>query len=423
MILREMRRHRLNLAFSLASVLVVAACLGGVSTLLGLHASRSDALLAAKRENVKAAMAKLEDDYRKITKQLGFNILILPKEQNLGEFYAESFASKYMPESYVFDLAKQTVITIQHLLPSLQQKIKWPEQSRTILLTGVRDEVPIVNVDPKKPLEQPVPEGGIVLGHELHVSLGIEVGDEVTLMGRTFTCAKTYDERGNIDDITAWLHLDDAQELLDKDGLINGILALECSCAWADLAQVRAEIQKILPGTQVIEKSSQALTRAETRWRASEEKERALKADEESAAETQRERETLAATVMPFLVMAAAVWVGFLAWSNVRERRSEIGILRAMGWRGGQVMGLFLGRSVLVGLVGGGPGFLLGALVALGYGGRLEVIEGAETGFAVLPIELLLGTALLAPLVAAVAGWIPAQVAAQQDPAEILRGA
>jgi hypothetical protein len=422
MVLREMRRHRLNLALSLCSVMAVAACLGAVSTLLELYAARSNARLATERTELETALATLEDDYRKITLKLGFNILILPKEQNLGEFYAENFASKTMPESYVYDLANQSIVTIQHLLPSLQQKLLWPEMNRTILLTGVRDEVPIVNVDAKNPLQQPVPEGGIVLGHELHASLGIKVGDEVTLMGRTFTCTTTYDERGNIDDNTAWVELKAAQEMLDKEGQINGILAVDCRCAWADLPQVRGEIEKILPNTQVIQKYDEAVARAEARWRAENEKVRALKAEEESAARQKRERETLAATVLPLVIAAAAVWVGFLAWSNVRERRPEIGILRAMGWRGSQIMGLFLMRAVLVGLIGGGVGFLLGAVAALGYGGTLPAVEGAVAGWSAVHLGLFACTAVLAPIVSAVAGWIPAQLAALQDPAAILRG-
>ena len=112
---------------------------------------------------------------------------------------------------------------------------------------------------------QPIEPGQIVLGYELHDSLGLKVGDELKLMGRAFTVSQCYPMRGNKDDITAWINLRQAQEMLDKKGLINAILALECQCAWADLAQVREEITRILPDTQVIEQGSKALARAEAR--------------------------------------------------------------------------------------------------------------------------------------------------------------
>ena len=60
------------------------------------------------------------------------------------------------------------------------------------------------------------------------------------------------------------LHLADAQKLLGKEGLINAMLALECNCADIDRAgTVRAEIQAILPDTQVIETEKIALAREE----------------------------------------------------------------------------------------------------------------------------------------------------------------
>lgn len=150
-----------------------------------------------------------------------------------------------MLEEYVTRLANSRVVTVQHLLPSLQEKIKWPERERTILLVGTRGEVPIGRANPKKPIQDAVPPGEIVLGHELHRNMGLKTGDAVTLMGREFTVSETYGERGNKDDITAWIALSPAQEMLGKPGRINGILALECVCAADSLAKVRAELQKI----------------------------------------------------------------------------------------------------------------------------------------------------------------------------------
>ena len=426
MVLKEMRQHRLNLALSVFSVAAVAACLGGVSTVLRAYENRQQTILVRKQDQVETEMKALEDDYRKITKKMGFNVLILPKNQNLAEFYSESFAAEVMPEEYVQKLANSDIVTIQHLLPSLQQKTKWPEYNRTILLTGVRDEVPIAYRDPKTPIQQPVPEGGIVLGHELASSLDLQPGKEVALMGKKFTVAKVYGERGNIDDITVWINLGDAQQMLDKEGKINGILALECSCAWADLPQVREEIEGILPGTQVIEKSSQALARAETRWRAAEETKARVEHEIEAQATLQKEREGLAGAVLPVVVAVAAIWIGFLAWSNVRERRPEIGILRAMGWRGPQIMGLFLGRAAMIGLLGGAAGYLLGWGLALAWDASLEAVayEGT-TALTLSPLfnpVLFASAAVLAPVAAILAGWLPAQLAAAQDPADILRG-
>mgnify|MGYP004057233043 CR=1 FL=1 len=216
-----------------------------------------------------AEMKAYEDGVRKTMKGLGFNIFIFPEGQELGEVYAEGFASKTMPEEYVSTLANSKIVTVNHLLPSLTRKLKWPEKERTVILIGIRSEVPIAHRDPKKPLIDPVKKGHIVLGHELHKPLGLSEGNTTTFMGREFIVGKCHAERGTKDDITVWMHLDECQELLDEKGRINAIKALECNCATLDrLGEIRREIAGILPGTKVIETESKALARAEARNKA-----------------------------------------------------------------------------------------------------------------------------------------------------------
>jgi putative ABC transport system permease protein len=359
---RELGHRPVNLALSLLAVALAVAGLVGGLRLLNLHDQRTEQLLTVQQSALEAAMAKLEDDYRKITMKMGFNVLILPKAQNLGDLFAEDYAQHFMPEEYVMRLAKSPIITVQHLLPSLQQKLVWPEQKRTILLIGTRGEVPLMaGQDSKKPMQAMVAAGSIVLGYELHAGPGLKVGDKVTLLGRELTVAKTQAQQGTKDDITAWIDLKEAQDLLKCPDQINGILALECKCAWADLAKVRAEIAGILPDTQVIEFRTQALVRAEARQRAEEEALAAVATAKTQRADLRLEREHLLAILMPLIVLGAAAWVGLLALANVRERQVEIGVWRALGLGSGKLLGLFLSRALMVGALGGGLGLLAGA--------------------------------------------------------------
>ena len=59
-----------------------------------------------------------------------------------------------------------------------------------------------------------IPALAALLGHELHERLGIKEGDKVDLMSRQFRVHKCHPARGSKDDITAWIHLKDAQEIL-----------------------------------------------------------------------------------------------------------------------------------------------------------------------------------------------------------------
>lgn len=415
LILKEFFHNRLNVALSITSVAVAACCLTAALSSLKLHDVRTEEILGQKQKETEVRVKKLQDDYTKIMKKLGFNVLILPKGQNLGDFYAKGFADATMPEDYVYRLASNTIITVRHLLPSLQQKVEWKEQKRTVLVMGIRDEIPIAEKTKKTDLIEAVEPGTAVLGHELANSIGLTTNSTITLLGREFKVAATHKERGNIDDITIWLNLHEAQTLLGKEGQINGILALECACAWADISKVRREITKILPETQVLEYASEALTRAEGRYRAAEEAESALKEEEKHRNELRQEQENFAAVLVPAVVLVCALWLSLLAFSNVKERRYEIALLRALGMHSRGILILFMSKAAIVGFCGALIGSLVGPLLI-----ALKAGDMALVGSLVSPLEfiiLIVGAVALSKI----AGWPPALFACAQDPADILR--
>ncbi len=418
LIFREILHRKLSFALGVFSAAVAVAFLVAALAILQKHDARTEQIIAAKETETQQQMAKLEDDYRKLMLKMGFNVMILPKDQNLSDLYADDFASKYMPEEYATRLAKSRVATINHILPSLQQKVKWPERERTVLLMGVRGEVYLQSAS-QKPLLDMVAPGTMIVGQELARSLPLKVGDKTKLMGREFAVAKINPERGNKDDITVWINLSEAQELLDKRGLINGILALDCTCDTVDrLGRIRPEIARILPDTQVIEYASQALTRAEARQRAGAEALASVEREKEGRAKLRSEREALISVLVPVVMVGSAVWIGMLALANVRDRRGEIGILRALGLRSRQILVIFLGKAVVIGLGGAALGYGVGRAVGVFWREAPGVAAGS---FAFVDGRLLFLVLVAAPVLAALASWLPALVAAQQDPAETLR--
>jgi len=402
----------------LLSVVVAIACLVGAVSLLQAHDIRTRQIIAAKEAQTKREMDKLEDEMRKAMKKMGFNVLILPRDQNLADLYADDFASKYMPEEYVERLANSRIMSIRHLLPSLQQKLKWPERQRTIILMGTRGEVPMVYRDARKPILTPVPPGTMVMGYELCRSLGISVGDKVKLLGREFIVTRCHEERGNKDDITVWIDLKEAQELLDKKGLINGILALQCYCFGSPLGQLREDISRILPDTQVIEFRTKLIARAEARNRTAATAAKTIEQERLTRARLRREKEALAALLVPLVMVGCAVWVGFLAFGNVRQRGAEIGILRAIGLRSRDILSIFLMKALIMGLAGAVVGYFAGLTVGTLSG---ELPLRTQSPASLFDPGLLLLVLVLSPLLSCLASWIPAMVAARQDPAGVLR--
>lgn len=415
---REIGHRKMNFVLGLFSVSIAIACLVGSFTLLKANDLVTDDILEKKQALVEKEGAALNDAMRKITIGLGFNALILPQDQDLNELYVEGTLSKSMPEEYVDRLAASRIVTINHLLPTVSKKIRWDEQEMTVVLMGTRGEVPLLHKDPKKPMLDAVPKGKMVVGFQIHQQRKLKKGDKVQLMGKEFEIIDTNKERGTVDDGTVWVHLSEAQEMLGMQNLINGIWALECHCAGDRISQIRAEITKIIPGTQVIERGTKALARAEARNTAKEAAQAAKKREEENRAELKQKQESFSALFVPLIIAGSGIWIGFLTFGNVRQRRSEIGILRAIGLRSNQILLLFLGKAILIGLLGAVIGYLIGF-----YGGMFwgELPVSSESSSQLYSFEVLLTSLILAPLLASIASWIPAMLAAQQDPADILQ--
>jgi putative ABC transport system permease protein len=115
-------------------------------------------------------------------------------------------------------------------------------------------------------------------------------------------------------------------------------------------------------------------------------------------------------------LFAAALAVGATSATTVLERKTEIGLMKALGARGRDVSGLFVAEQLLLALAGGIAGYAIGLFLArmLGTG-----IFGVAPAFRVilLPIVLVLamGVALLGSLA-------PLRHASHVDPAPVLRG-
>ena len=115
-------------------------------------------------------------------------------------------------------------------------------------------------------------------------------------------------------------------------------------------------------------------------------------------------------------LMAAALAVGASAAASVIERRTEIGLMKALGAGSGLVGVLLAAEQLLVAFVGGGIGYAVGILLARLLGQRIF-------GFTPEPkLFLLFIVLVLASLITLLGSAYPLRRASQYDPAPILRG-
>ena len=115
-------------------------------------------------------------------------------------------------------------------------------------------------------------------------------------------------------------------------------------------------------------------------------------------------------------LLAAALAVGASSAASVIERRTEIGLMKALGAGSGTVGFLLAAEQLLLALVGGAVGYSLGILLARMVGQR---IFGVAPEFSFLVLAVIIG---LAAVVTLLGSAIPLRRASRFEPAPILRG-
>ena len=116
---------------------------------------------------------------------------------------------------------------------------------------------------------------------------------------------------------------------------------------------------------------------------------------------------------------AVSLLVGGIGIANVMviavlERRTEIGIRRAIGATRANIRRQFLTESVILASIGGLLGVVLGTAIAIGYATRRNWLID-------IPIQALAASVAVSLLIGATAGLYPASRAARLQPAEAVR--
>jgi ABC-type lipoprotein release transport system permease subunit len=131
---------------------------------------------------------------------------------------------------------------------------------------------------------------------------------------------------------------------------------------------------------------------------------------------------------MIILLISASVIINTLIMS-VYERTREIGILSAIGMRGGRIMMLFLAESSMLAVGGVVMGLIIGVLATLYFNVHgfyignmgLSGLAIADTIYAKLTLNNLINLTIMSFVVTILAGLYPAIMASRMQPVEALR--
>jgi len=233
----------------------------------------------------------------------------------------------------------------------------------------------------------------VIVGRQAAEQMGLSVGDTLRLLRSNFHVVGIYETGISFEDVGVVVGLREAQSVTGKPHQVM-YYAIQLHDP-GEAEAVKGELEASFPDIDV------ALT--------------------SEIAQSMSDFQVLQEMVTQISLLA--LFIGGLGMLNtmlmsVLERTREIGVLRALGWRKRQVLGMILQESLVLGVTGGICGILLG----LGLGRLITLVQGTWGSFDLAYTPQIFVQAVVVALVAGVLGGLyPAWRATRMRPVEALR--
>lgn len=280
------------------------------------------------------------------------------------------------------------------------------DASRSITMTGIEPETyfRIVGLPGAMVAGQlRLTSDDIVIGTDLAEQLGVAVGDRIRVnsgIGRSATLTVTgLFDLGNrgVNERNTFVALRTAQSLLN---LIGGVTSLQVTVEEPYAAEVVARAIHDRTGVRAdswIRTNLQFFTAVNA-------------------------QQTTNVVIRLSVALSVALGIASVLVVSVVQRSREIGILRAMGARRGQILRVFLIQGGVLGLLGSFSGSAIGAGALITWHGYARQADGSELFPLILDSRLFVAAAVLAALTGVLAAVAPAIRAARLDPVVAIRG-
>ena len=158
-----------------------------------------------------------ERETRRVTRDMGFNLRLIPVKTDLGQFYRDGFSRHAMDVSMLDRLATQLTnnVSFNHLVGSLRRE--YTINGQDILLVGLSDTY-VAPGQGKKKMGFEIEKGTIHIGSQVALVQEKKKDDTMHVGVRRFAVANDPIETGTPDDITIFARLEDAQSVLGLAG-------------------------------------------------------------------------------------------------------------------------------------------------------------------------------------------------------------
>lgn len=330
--------------------------------------------------------ASTEDQIHDLAHKLGKNMLVVPSETELSDFYALRYDSSAMPDSHP-DIIQNSDLK-RHI--SLAQSRLYANMEF--------GAVPLVFVGEKTKrrgrVSRALPRGGVMLGETASKRLGAKRSDSLEVNDLDLKVYRVLKKPPGGLDVGVFASLETAQEVLDRPGEINAMRLGGCWCR-VDIPALASQVEELLPDTQAVTIAGM------------------LKAQKGTIAEAKRYS---AVTLAVAIFLIAGIVIALIS-SQVRRQVREIGLLLATGASPWLIVLMFTLTAALVGGLGGLAGHFLGFPLT-------AKVASSLIGLPLPASEGLLGATLaLSIIVSTLSALVPAVRAARLDPTEVLREA
>jgi putative ABC transport system permease protein len=332
---------------------------------------------------------------------LGANIIILPQSDDLSLSYGGmsiggvAFDTQTLKDA---DVPKILKIEVRENISTISPKIIGVVQieGKKVPLMGVlfQEETrlkkwwKIRGTVPKSQEE-------VLLGHEVAVKLFKSSGDALAINGKRVRISGILDETGSQDDFLILGELAFVQRVLNKPGALS-LIEVSAFCITCPIEEIVRQISKELPHAKVT----------------------AIKQTLETKMEAlgHFKKFSVGISVIVLLIGGLIVFTNMMA--SVNERKREIGIFRAIGFRKSHVVRIIFLEAFIIGLIAGMAGYVLGMGVSQVIGPMITGTKGLRIFIDPL---LAIGAVFLSAFIGILSSAYPALHASQMDPTEALR--
>ena len=343
----------------------------------------------------------MNEDISNKLDEFGANILVVPRSDDFSLSYGGlniggvSVDTQTLKES---DVQKIRQIEVKENISVVSPKLIGPVEveGKKILLTGVlfQEEARLkkwwkVHGDIPKNRDE------ILLGNEVAVKLFKSTNDSLIINGKRVRVSGMLEETGSQDDFLIFGDLGFVQESLKKPGALS-LIEVSAFCISCPIEEIVRQISKGLPHAKVTAIKQTLQTKIE--------------------ALDHFKKFSVGLSVIVLLIGSLIVFTNMMA--SVNERKREIGIFRAIGFRKSHVIKIVFSEAFIVGLIGGVAGYVLGLGVSILLGPVLTGIQGG--GILVDPL-LAVGVVFLSVTMGILSSIYPAVHASKMDPTAALR--